>query len=185
MKEAIKEVLIWIPGKPVPQGRYRTSSFLVNLRALLASRGKVKPIIQTTQYTPKETTEFKKKVKISYMKDYKTMLEGDAFWVDVYSMYALGASDVNKKTGKPTASGRRKLSGETMRTSKPDCDNLSKVIFDALNKIAFTDDSHIVSTRHYKFYHREEGTILHIRTLEVFPEAIIERANDLLERIRS
>ena len=44
------------------------------------------------------------------------------------------------------------LSGSIKPTKKPDCDNISKVICDALNGIAFHDDSMIVGLEVEKFY---------------------------------
>ena len=39
-----------------------------------------------------------------------------------------------------------------MHTKRPDCDNLAKSILDALNGIAYDDDSQICSLSVFKFY---------------------------------
>lgn len=50
------------------------------------------------------------------------------------------------------ASGRRKLSGETKPTKKPDCDNIAKIVLDALNGVAYRDDSQIYELTVVKVY---------------------------------
>ena len=52
----------------------------------------------------------------------------------------------------------RKLSGEIRPTKKPDADNLAKCVCDALNGMAYTDDSQIVELIVEKHY----STIPHV-----------------------
>lgn len=42
--------------------------------------------------------------------------------------------------------------GKILPTKKPDCDNIAKSILDALNGIAYRDDSQVVSLTVQKFY---------------------------------
>lgn len=44
------------------------------------------------------------------------------------------------------------LSGDLMPTGKPDFDNISKIVGDALNKIVWKDDSQIINASFRKFY---------------------------------
>ena len=44
------------------------------------------------------------------------------------------------------------LDGDIRPMTKPDLDNIEKIIYDALNGIAYTDDSHIIAQRCAKFY---------------------------------
>lgn len=44
------------------------------------------------------------------------------------------------------------LSGELLPTKKPDIDNITKCVLDALNGIAYHDDSQIVRLTVEKFY---------------------------------
>jgi Holliday junction resolvase RusA-like endonuclease len=44
------------------------------------------------------------------------------------------------------------IAGTERPTKKPDIDNIEKIIFDALNGIAYNDDSQIVSCWADKFY---------------------------------
>jgi Holliday junction resolvase RusA-like endonuclease len=50
-------------------------------------------------------------------------------------------------------------------SKKPDIDNLTKIIFDALNGVAWKDDSQIATLTAYKIYSEEEKTILTIKIL--------------------
>lgn len=65
-----------------------------------------------------------------------------ALEIEVRAYFPLGKSDYTPK-GKISKSGERKLSGELMPTKKPDFDNIAKIAVDALNGIAFVDDSQI------------------------------------------
>ena len=44
------------------------------------------------------------------------------------------------------------LSGKIRPTKRPDIDNVAKVIYDSLNKVAYHDDAAIVESRVGKFY---------------------------------
>lgn len=44
------------------------------------------------------------------------------------------------------------LAGQIRPTVKPDCDNVSKIILDALNGVAFKDDSQVVGLWVEKWY---------------------------------
>jgi Holliday junction resolvase RusA-like endonuclease len=46
-------------------------------------------------------------------------------------------------------------STEIRPTKKPDADNIIKIILDSLNKLAYDDDSQVVSVRLEKFYSNE------------------------------
>lgn len=58
------------------------------------------------------------------------------------------------------------LSGSIQPTKKPDCDNISKIICDALNGIAFHDDSMIVGLEVEKFYSENPCVYVTIRSCE-------------------
>jgi len=56
---------------------------------------------------------------------------------------------------------RLKLIG-TFHTKKPDIDNLSKIILDALNGYAWKDDAQVAELSAIKIYAKEEKTIIKI-----------------------
>jgi len=58
---------------------------------------------------------------------------------------------------------RLKLIG-SFHSKKPDVDNLTKIIFDALNGLAWKDDAQIAFLSASKIYAEEEKTVLTIKT---------------------
>jgi Holliday junction resolvase RusA-like endonuclease len=50
------------------------------------------------------------------------------------------------------------LNGEILPTKKPDADNIAKIYCDALNKIAYTDDTQIIKLTITKTYSETEYT---------------------------
>ena len=57
------------------------------------------------------------------------------------------------------------LSGDLRPTSKPDNDNVEKCIFDALNKIFYSDDAQIVENSTKKFYALEPSIEIDVKYL--------------------
>ena len=45
-----------------------------------------------------------------------------------------------------------KICGEIPCTIKPDCDNIAKIVLDALNGLAYDDDSQVTELEVHKFY---------------------------------
>ncbi len=54
------------------------------------------------------------------------------------------------------------ISGKIRPTKKPDCDNTVKIICDALNELAYKDDSQIVTTQIAKYYAKVPRTFVKI-----------------------
>lgn len=75
----------------------------------------------------------------------------------------LGALSVRIEAGMPVpASWSQKkrsaaLAGDLSHTSKPDFDNIAKIVGDSLNKIVWKDDSQIVVCSFRKFYAAAPG----------------------------
>ena len=124
-----KKVTFIIPGKPFGKQRPR-----------VVRRGKF-----TSTYTPKETVEYENLVKLSYYNAAgKTKLEG-AIKADI-----TGTFPIPKSTSKKLSESM--LSGETKYTKKVDCDNMAKCCLDALNNIAYDDDSQVYDLHVTKKY---------------------------------
>lgn len=60
------------------------------------------------------------------------------------------------------------LSGNVVPTSKPDNDNIEKIIFDALNGFAYNDDTQIAENHTYKYYSDEPCVDVTIEPLSVW-----------------
>lgn len=97
-------------------------------------------------YTPPETVHYENLIKLSYQQQVrdKTMFPG-ALEVSITAFFPIPESYSNKK---------KELcrTNKIRPTTKPDCDNIAKIVCDALNKIAYNDDSQIVEIRIEKYY---------------------------------
>lgn len=104
--------------------------------------GKGRPrVTKFGTFTPEKTVSYENLIKVTYP---GKMLEGQ-LEIEVQAYYSIPKS---------TSKKRRELMmlGEIRPTKKPDCDNVLKIIADALNKIAYNDDSQIVRAVVEKYY---------------------------------
>ena len=60
------------------------------------------------------------------------------------------------------------LGGDIRPTKKPDMDNVIKIIADALNKIAYRDDTQIVDCQVRKFYSEKPRVEVMIQTIDKY-----------------
>lgn len=65
----------------------------------------------------------------------------------------------------PRAKQAQALSGEILPTGKPDVDNCAKLVCDALNGIAWRDDSQVVELHVTKHYGARAQSVLHIEEI--------------------
>ena len=113
--------------------------------------GKQRPRVTTKgafahAYTPKETAEYEELVRTAY----KTQCVGKfpkdiPLSLTIVAVFEPPKSDSKKKR-------EDKLNCVVRPTIKPDWDNIGKVICDALNGVAWEDDSRIVSASVSKVY---------------------------------
>jgi len=99
-----------------------------------------------TAYTPKETHEYERDVRLSFRGKYPQavkMLGSVSVSIDAYFEPPKGASKIMRE---------KMLSGEVRPAKKPDADNLIKSICDAMNGVAYVDDGQVVSVSCRKLY---------------------------------
>ena len=131
-----------VEGKPVGKGRPRFR--------------RMGNFVQT--YTPTATAEYEKLVRLRFQNaggaitDKPVRVEITAFFV-------------------PPKSTRKRdriemLANRILPEKKPDCDNIAKIILDALNKIAYIDDSQVIELVVKKRYSAEAKVIVHIEEIE-------------------
>ena len=82
-----------------------------------------------------------------------------------------------------SASKRKKvemLEGKIYPTKKPDIDNILKVVLDALNGLAYRDDSQVISCTVLKTYGEEEGVYVSVGKFENYEivSASLEKHED-------
>lgn len=119
-----------VPGKPMGKQRPKATS-----------RGRY-----TKVYTPKETISYENLVIAMFRQTYPNAkpLEGEVRGF-IRAFYPIPLSTSKKRK-------QAMLEGVIRPQIKPDLDNIEKIIYDALNGIAYTDDSHITAMTISKYY---------------------------------
>ena len=115
-------------------------------------RGKQRPRVVnrggfSKAYTPKETLAYENMVKWCYEQEAKGYKFPDDAMLDVriLAYYTIPKSVSKKK--------RQQMVDRVIRpTKKPDCDNVVKLVCDALNALAYHDDAAVVDCQVRKFY---------------------------------
>lgn len=104
-------------------------------------------------YTPEKTVNYENWVKMCWMNSGQEKMQGNIIAV-IVARFMIPQSFSKKK--------RNELN-EKPCPKKPDCDNIAKSILDALNGIAYDDDSQIVELSVSKVYSaNEEGVDLYL-----------------------
>lgn len=118
-------VSLIIPGKPLGKQRPRITRFGV-------------------AYTPTQTVNYETLVKQLYIINKLPKIEGYVE-AEIVAYFPIPKS-VSKKQR------QMMLNNEVLPSVKPDCDNIIKIILDALNKLAYDDDKQVVNLSFRKFY---------------------------------
>ena len=113
------EVSFTIYGRPIAKGRPRFTK-------------------SGYAYTPQATVNYENLVKMSYTEQTKGAWFEDSAIVATLVVHC----PIPKSTPKKNIPAM--ISGETRPTSRPDLDNIAKAILDALNGVAYTDDSNVI-----------------------------------------
>lgn len=138
----MQKVTVRLPIEPQPKGRPR----------FRVTAGRV------FTYTPKKTEQYENDV----IKLYRQMTGGYMFPKKTPLHVALVfGMPIPKST--PKKYREQMINQELGHTKKPDVDNLAKSVLDALNGIAYPDDSQIVSLNIKKVYAEEPHVWVMIR----------------------
>lgn len=105
-------------------------------------------------YTPKETLDYESRVVFAYKNSGCEFMGQVSIKARISVHISLNKGDYGKKG--LNKSGREKLSGVKRPTVKPDCDNIAKSILDALNGVAYNDDSQVVELVVEKHYDEKD-----------------------------
>lgn len=128
----MQELKFEVPGSPIGQGRPKFSTINGHAKA----------------YDPEKSRNYKAYVKLlatQAMKDTGfTMIEGPCS-LDILTFFEVPKSK-SKKFRQAALEGRERP------TKKPDIDNIVKALQDALNGLAYKDDSSIVYLSVAKYY---------------------------------
>lgn len=108
-------------------------------------------------YTPYSTVSYEKTIRNKFLKVGGKLLQGSI------SVYIEAHFEVPKSYSKQKK--ERAILNLDRPTSKPDSDNIAKVVCDALNKVAYSDDKNIAELRVVKMYGEEPKIIVNIENL--------------------
>lgn len=124
------KVIFTVPGEPQGKARARTCG--------------------GHTYTPEKTVLYENLIKTEYARQcgnrkFATLSDGTAqpVAVRIEAVYGIPKSYSKKKR-------ERALNGELAPTKKPDADNIAKVVCDALNGVAYVDDTQVIDLRVFK-----------------------------------
>lgn len=131
-----------IEGKPVGKGRPRFK--------------RMGNFVQT--YTPTATAEYEKLVRIRFQNAGGAITDKPVR-VEIVAFFAPPKS--TKKKDKAEM-----LMNKILPTKKPDCDNIAKIILDALNQIAYKDDSQVIELIVKKRFAAETRVYVHIEEID-------------------
>lgn len=109
-------------------------------------------------YTPETTASYENLINLSYIQALKGA--PSPFWdkpvkIKIQAIYQIPKSFSKKRTAAA-------LDGLVRPQVKPDIDNVVKVVCDALNKIAYKDDTQVVEIIARKWYNTEPMLIIDI-----------------------
>lgn len=140
----MSEIFILVPGEPVAKGRPR-----------FAKRGAF-----VTTYTPEKTRDYELKVSCEARRSMgnRTPIQGPvALKIELHMSIPKSWSQKKRLQA---------FSGAIRPTSKPDWENVCKALCDALNGIAWMDDSQVVEATVSKRYAEEPCAIIRVSELD-------------------
>ncbi|BED92589.1 MAG: RusA family crossover junction endodeoxyribonuclease [Candidatus Paraimprobicoccus trichonymphae] len=113
----------------------------------------------TIAYTPKQTKEYERLIRLNYKKVLKIKFEkGVPLEAEITAFFAV-----------PKAASKRvkeaMLNEEILPTKKSDGDNITKIILDALNGVAYHDDSQICNIIFKKKFGEVPKVVVMIRKI--------------------
>lgn len=110
-----------------------------------APTGKARPrVVNRHAFTPEKTVLYENLVKICYQQ------AGGTYSEKPLLMRIVAVYDIPKSASRKAAEQMR--GGEIRPCKKPDIDNVCKVILDALNGVAYKDDTQVVELNIVKQY---------------------------------
>lgn len=131
-------VRLTIPGKPVGKGRPRFR--------------RAGNFVQT--YTPEATANYETLVKWCWQERKLPKLSGEIS-ATIKAYFPIPKSATKKR--------REEMAKETVGyTSKPDTDNLAKIVLDSINGLAYDDDSQVVQLTVTKHYSEEPRCVVEL-----------------------
>ena len=122
---------------------------MVEFIVLGAPKGKERPRAaklrdRTIVYTPKKTKDYEREIATAYRTQCRGIFSG-AVAIEIHAYYEIPKSASRKRV-------LDMVSDRERPTKKPDGDNIAKAVCDALNGVAYKDDSQVVDLTVRKYY---------------------------------
>ena len=95
-------------------------------------------------YTPQKTKDYEREIAMAYRTQCTGMFSG-AVEIEIHAYYEIPKSASRKRV-------LDMVSDRERPTKKPDGDNIAKAVCDALNGVAYKDDSQVVDLTVRKYY---------------------------------
>lgn len=109
-------------------------------------------------YTPEDTASYENLIKLQFKYSCGDWYSEQPLKMKITAIHGIVKSATKKNISKM-------LNGELKPVKKPDADNIVKIICDALNKIAYKDDTQVVELEFKKVYGELEKVIVEIEEI--------------------
>ena len=139
------EITFTVPGKPQGKGRPRACRAGAHVR----------------MYTPEKTVSYEHKNMACYLAECHTDGRSQLRFAPPVAMWIEAYFEVPKSY--PKAKAARCLANDPPPCCKPDMDNITKAVADALNGVAYKDDTAITDQHITKRYGSPERLVVRIR----------------------
>lgn len=129
-------------------------------------QGKARPRFSQkthTVYTPKNTADYEKRIRNAFREcqgECKKLPSDCYAFVKIQAQYPIPQSWSKRKK-------KEAIAGLIMPTTKPDGDNILKVVLDALNGLAYDDDKQVVKMCIIKAYGVNPGLVVQVGEYKV------------------
>lgn len=131
-----------VEGKPVGKGRPRFK--------------RMGNFVQT--YTPEATKDYEKLVRLRFQ-NAGGVITNKPVKIEITAFFSPPKSTRKQQKAEM-------LANKILPMKKPDADNIAKIVLDALNKIAYVDDSQVIELVVKKRYAAEAKVSVHIEEIE-------------------
>lgn len=123
--------------------------------------GKQRPrVVSGHAFTPKETNNYENLIKITFQAAYPDHIPvNTGVRMDVTAVHPIPESWSKKK--------KKEAVAHLIHPNKPDWDNVGKIVSDALNQIAYTDDAQVYDAHVHKEYGLKPGLKVKIEIDEI------------------
>lgn len=138
-------MIFTVNGKPTGKGRARTV------------RNKYTGKVHS--FTPEKTASYEELIRWSYKSAGGEYYADKMLEISIIAFFPIPQSYSKKKNAEANC-------GDIRPTKKPDCDNIIKIVLDALNGVAYHDDKQVVCVSCNKYYAETGCVVIKINELK-------------------